>query len=313
MARNTKKAKLMNDLDEALGFSISKVAGFYANEEAAQSIISIVKGPKKTAKPRKAETLEEASKRISKQFDVISDLAQATIDGAFRALIVSGPAGLGKSFKVEELLKKYDPSGINTTTIKGMVRATGLFKQLWDHRLPGQVLCLDDADSIFFDDTSLNLLKAVCDTQRNSPRRVSYLSESNLTSEKDGSVIDKTFEFEGTIIFITNYDFDDCIDKGTRLSPHMAALKSRGMYVSLGLRNRKDYLVRVAQLAELGLFKGPLKEYKVEVLKFMEENLSDLDEVTARMAVKLTGLRQHSAKNWKELAKLTCFKKEGTA
>lgn len=309
MARNTKKMGLMVELEDALGVKLPD--GAYFSQEAAREMITMLKGPKKSSAKKKEETEDQIHKRIMKRFDDLGAVAEGTIAGAFRGTIISGPPGLGKSYSVEEQVRANDPNGINTTTVSGKMSPVGLFKQLWDHREEGQILVIDDCDSVFYDDTSMNLLKAAIDTQSNKPRMISYLSESQFVSEKDGSPIDKRFEFNGTIIFITNYDFDELIARGHRLAPHFEALKSRAMYISLELRSRKDYMVRVKQIANLGLFdKAGGKEAQKEVIEFMQSNLSELDEVSARMAIKIANIRKAMPQKWKGLATVTCFRKE---
>ena len=114
--------------------------------------------------PAVAESEDQVEARIAERFDILETLTEACISGNSRALVVSGPAGLGKSYTVEQKLSQWDPNGVNHIIIKGYVRATGLLKTLYSYREAGQVVVFDDADAIFFDDVSLNILKAVCDT-----------------------------------------------------------------------------------------------------------------------------------------------------
>jgi len=152
---------------------------------------------------------------------------------------------------------------------------------------------------------SLNLLKAALDSGKK--RIVSYFTEDLKTSEKDGSIIEKQFEFKGTVIFITNLDFDAIIASGGRLSPHLEALKSRSMYVSLGMRTRTEYLTRIEQIGD-ALFQGRSLGCKHEVLEFMREYLDELSEVSARMAKKLSDLREAFSEDWREMAMESCFR-----
>jgi hypothetical protein len=260
------------------------------------------------AKPPKPETKEEIHKRISKRFEMLGQFAEGTLTGAFRSLIVSGPPGLGKTYSIEAILKKYDPNEVNTTQFKGKITPASMAKILWDHREEGQIVVFDDTDNIFYDDVSLNLLKAACDTSKQ--RKVSYVTEKPLVSDKDGTVVDKRFDFNGTVIFLTNYDFDSMIESGHRLAPHFEALKSRSTYVTLGMKTRKDYMVRVEQIAEMGLFNGRGEGSKKDVLAFMNANLRQLDEISARMAVKIAGLRMAFPKDWQGMAAETCFRKD---
>ena len=159
-----------------------------------------------------SETDEAISARIADRFDILSVLTESCISGDSRALVISGPAGLGKSHTVEHALAQWDPSGNNYTIVKGYVRPTGLVKMLWSYRSAGQVIVFDDADAIFFDDVSLNLLKAVCDTTEK--RTVSWLSEAALIDDDTSVRIPRSFQFDGSIIFLSNYDFDAMIAKG---------------------------------------------------------------------------------------------------
>lgn len=251
------------------------------------------------------ETDEEIDARISERFEILNILTEACMVGNSRSLIVSGPPGLGKSFTVEKALAEYDPNGINHIIIKGYVRATGLIKLLYRFREAGQTIVFDDADTIFFDDTSLNLLKAVCDTTEN--RRVSWLSEGKLVDEETGDVIPMSFDFEGTVIFISNLDFDAMIDKGHRIAPHLAALISRSHYIDTGLKTRRDYLIRIRQVIKNGMLSDLSEQERDEVMAFIEKNSNSLRELSLRMAIKIGNLRKSDSK-WEKLARVTCCK-----
>jgi hypothetical protein len=233
----------------------------------------------------KRETEEEIDKRIADRFEILDILTESCIVGNSRALIVSGPAGLGKSFTVESALAKWDPNEINHVIVKGYVRATGLVKLLYQFREHGQVIVFDDADAIFFDDVSLNLLKAVCDTTER--RRVSWLSEGKLIDDETAVLIPRSFDFNGTIIFISNYDFDAMIDRGHKLAPHLQAMVSRSHYIDLSMRTRRDYLVRIRQVVKQGLLGDLTPTARNEVMVFIEKNSDKLRELSLRSSTLL--------------------------
>ena len=52
------------------------------------------------------ETDEQAIERIRERFDILDQMAEGTTTGAVRAMIVSGPPGVGKSFGVEKVLEQ---------------------------------------------------------------------------------------------------------------------------------------------------------------------------------------------------------------
>ena len=251
----------------------------------------------------KHETEEQIDARIAERFDILDVLTEACIVGNSRALIVSGPAGLGKSYTVEKALQNWDPNEINHTIVKGYVRATGLVKLLYQYREHGQVIVFDDADSIFFDDVSLNLLKAVCDTTER--RRVSWLSEGKLVDEESADLIPRSFDFNGTVIFISNYDFDAMIDRGHKLAPHLQALVSRAHYIDLAMKTRRDYLVRIRQVIKQGLLGELSFEARSDVITFIEQNHEKLRELSLRMALKIGALRKQGGE-WQKVARITC-------
>jgi len=253
-----------------------------------------------------AETEDEIEARISERFDILEALTDSCIAGNSRALIVSGPAGLGKSYTVEKKLEEWDPSGNNYAITKGYVRATGLVKLLYAYREEGQVLVFDDADAIFFDDISLNLLKAVCDTTER--RVVSWLSEGRLLDEETGELVPRSFEFNGTVIFISNYDFDAMIDRGHKLAPHLQAMVSRAHYLDLAMKSRRDYLVRIRQVVAQGLLDFLDIEEQADVLTFIEAYSESLRELSLRMALKIASIRKTNNTNWEKVTKITCCK-----
>ncbi|MFI5260879.1 MAG: hypothetical protein ACHQU0_03730, partial [Candidatus Paceibacteria bacterium] len=210
-------------------------------------------------------------------------------------------------------LRAWDPGETKHTFVKGFVRATGLYKTLHAYRAKGKVVVFDDADSIFFDEVSLNLLKGACDST--DRRRLSWLAETTMIDEATGNTIDTQFEFEGSVIFCTNIDFDAMIEKGHKLAPHLNAMVSRAHYVDLAMKNRNDYLVRINMVMREGVM---LKELttteKSDVMKFIVEHYSPqvskfvLRELSLRMALKLGMLRKSLGTEWERTARITCCK-----
>ena len=253
-----------------------------------------------------SETDEAISTRIADRFDILSVLTESCISGDSRALVISGPAGLGKSHTVEHALAQWDPSGNNYTIVKGYVRPTGLVKMLWSYRSAGQVIVFDDADAIFFDDVSLNLLKAVCDTTEK--RTVSWLSEAALIDDDTSVRIPRSFQFDGSIIFLSNYDFDAMIAKGHKLAPHLQALMSRSHYLDLSMKSRRDYLVRIQQVIDQGLLSHLDAFSRLQVRIFVDKNADNMRELSLRSCIKLGNLIKSSPDNWQKIASVTMLK-----
>jgi len=258
------------------------------------------------AEPATQETDEEIEKRLEERFEVLQELTDAAIASDVNAMIVSGPAGLGKSFTVERALESWDPNGSSHRIVKGYIRATSLYKLLYQHRARGQVLVFDDADDVFLDETALNLLKAALDS--NDRRIISYMTEGSLIDDETAERLPKSFQFEGTVIFVTNYDFDGMIARGSKLAPHLQALVSRAHYVDLAMKTKRDYMVRIKQVIRQGLLTnvGLSSTAQAEVLDFLESNQDRLRELSLRMALKVGTIRRRSESNWRKVARVTC-------
>ena len=256
------------------------------------------------------ETDEEAMARIRERFEILTEMTKATVSGDIRAMIVSGPPGVGKSFGVEQEIDKaclFDQLAgkrLRAEVVKGSATPIGLYQTLYKYSDPNCVVVFDDCDSILLDDVALNLLKGALDSGKK--RKISWLSESS-TLRREG--IPDQFEFKGSVIFITNLKFDQM--KSQKLRDHLDALQSRCHYLDLTLDTMRDKLLRIRQIAKDGVL---FADYDFEpavqddIIDFMHTNKDRLREVSLRMALKIADLRKMSVLNWKRLAETTCMK-----
>lgn len=259
-----------------------------------------------TIKPAEIfETDEQIEKRILDRINVFESLVDDVIRGDMRGLVCSGPPGMGKSYPVE---KKLHASEAEFQIIKGHASAKGLYETLYKHSDDGSILVLDDADSIFGDEKALNLLKAALDTTEE--RVLSWITGSAFGEAvgDDERSIPTRFVFNGTLIFITNLDFDAMIEKGNRVAKHLEAIMDRTPYVNLAIRSRRDCLIRVKQVIRDTNMLGMLGiEGRKDVVTFLEDNVSKLRELSLRTALKVAMFRKSNS-NWQDIAKVTCCK-----
>ena len=256
------------------------------------------------------ETDEEAIARIRERFEILDQMTKATTCGDIRAMIVSGPPGVGKSFGVEKIIDKatlFDQLAgrkLKAEVVKGAATPIGLYQTLYKYSDPNCVVVFDDCDSILLDDVSLNLLKGALDSGKK--RKISWLSESRVLRSEG---IPDSFEFRGSVIFITNLKFDKM--KSQKLRDHLDALQSRCHYLDLTLDTMRDKILRIRQIAADGvLFEdmGLDTDAEHEVIAFMEINQDKLREVSLRMAIKVAQLRKSFPNNWTAMARTTCMK-----
>ena len=261
-------------------------------------------------KPAVAETDDEAMDRIRERFDILTEMTKATVSGDIRAMIVSGPPGVGKSFGVEReidkacLFDKLAGKRLKAEVVKGSATPIGLYQVLYKFSDANSVVVFDDCDSILLDDVALNLLKGALDSSKK--RVISWLSESSAL-RREG--IPERFEFKGSVIFITNLKFDKM--KSQKLRDHLDALQSRCHYLDLTLDTMRDKLLRIKQIAKDGVLFADydFNEYaQDDIIDFMHANKDRLREVSLRMALKIADLRKSFPGNWKRMAETTCIK-----
>jgi hypothetical protein len=256
------------------------------------------------------ETEDQIMTRIRERFDILNDMTKACVNGDIRAMIVSGPPGVGKSFGVEReiekatLFDKLAGKRLRAEVVKGSATPIGLYQTLYKYSDANCVLVFDDCDSILLDDVALNLLKGALDSGKK--RTISWLSESSAL-RREG--IPDRFEFKGSVIFITNLKFDTM--KSQKLRDHLDALQSRCHYLDLTLDTMRDKVLRIKQIAKDGVL---FSEYDFEecvqdeIVEFMEANQNRLREMSLRMALKIADLRKSFSGNWKRMAETTCMK-----
>jgi hypothetical protein len=284
-------------------------------EAVAEATINVSKSEKETLVNHRAieaaviMTDAELRTKIEESFEIMDIIARKAIHGKLTSLVISGPPGLGKSFAVEKALEEWDAAEEKHSVVKGYVRATGLYKKLYERRHAGNVLIFDDADSVFGDVTCLNLLKAVLDSS-GSRRRVSYLSERKLR-DADGEVIPTSFDFEGTVIFISNLDFDFMIEREHSLHEHFKAILSRSHYIDMDIKTRREYIVRIKQVIDCGMLKaeGLNEAEETAVVEFIEKNANRMRELSLRSAIKIGVFAKGLEKGWDKLAKASVCKK----
>ena len=272
-------------------------------------VVAVETDVSEVAAPNANETDQEVIDRIRERFEMLNMMTEAVVEGDIRSMIVSGPPGVGKSFGVEKIVDKavlFDQiSGkrLRAEIVKGAVTAASLYILLYKYSDENNVLVFDDCDTVLLDDVALNLLKGALDSGKR--RKISWLADSS-TMRKEG--VPDSFDFKGSIIFISNLKFDKF--KG-KLKDHLDALQSRCHYLDLTLDTMRDKIMRIKQIHQDGGLFDDLEltaEQSVEVIEFMDANKDRLREISLRMAVKIAQLRKGFELKWQHMAKDTCMR-----
>ena len=266
----------------------------------------------KAPEERAPESDEEVIERMRKRFAILDDMTKATKRGDVRAMIVSGPPGVGKSYGVEKVLGKHDIINqiaqdgrpAKYEVVKGAMSAIGLYCKLFKYADKDNVIVFDDCDSVLQDELSLNILKAALDSKKT--RRIHWNTDS-FKLRNEG--VPDSFEFKGSAIFITNIKFDNV--KSKKMRDHLEALESRCHYVDLTIDTEREKMLRIKQIVGDGM----LTEYKFaeevheEIIDFIDINKKRLRELSLRTVLKVADLAKAFPTKWEAMAENTVMKR----
>ena len=258
------------------------------------------------------ETDEQVMARLGERFEILEDMTRAVKKGDVRAMIVTGPPGVGKSFGVEKVLSKHDvfANVANDTklkkyeVVKGAMSAIGLYKKLYEYSDKKCILVFDDCDSVLLDDLSLNILKAALDSSKK--RMIHWNTDSRLLRQEG---VPNSFEFSGGAIFISNIKFDHV--KSKKLRDHLEALESRCHYLDLTIDTTREKLLRIKQVVnECGMLDDYelSTEAKQEVVNFIVNNAERMRELSLRMVLKVADIRVSMPERWTSVVEVTCMR-----
>ncbi len=259
---------------------------------------------------KREETDEETIDRLRERFEMLEDMTRATKRGDVRAMIVSGPPGVGKSHGVEkvlgnhELIAQLGNKPAKYEVVKGAMSAIGLYCKLYKHADKDNVLVFDDCDSVFSDELSLNILKAALDSKRT--RKICWNTDS-FKLRNEG--VPDSFDFKGSAIFITNIKFDNV--KSKKMRDHLEALESRCHYIDLTIDTDREKMLRIKQITKDGM----LNDYQLgehvenDIVDFMEANKNKLRELSLRTVLKVADLAKAFPDRWEAMAENTVMRR----
>jgi len=269
---------------------------------------------------KRTEVREQAVERsdddirqdLKETFEILAEMTKAVASNVVKGLVVSGPAGIGKSHTVDttlrdtlEMLGRLSGRGPMYDSISGGISASKLYEKLYEFKDEGQVLVFDDCDGVLYDEDSLNVLKAALDSKKT--RRISWNTHSHYLARND---IPSSFDYKGGIIFITNVKFDQV--KSTRISNHLEAIVSRCHYMDIGIDTAREKVIHIRNVVERY---DMLRDYdfteeeKSEVVEYIEQNAKKLRELSLRMVLKISDLRKAMPRNWRTYVEKNCHRR----
>lgn len=264
--------------------------------------------------PEREITDEEIAVEQKEIADKATRMISLVLKGRLPSLVISGQSGTGKSHHVSAAMKTVFgvDSERRVKKVSGAMSPPGLFQALY-HTKDNGFLYLDDCDDIYSDLNSLDLLKAALDST--DRRIVSYEKEAAWIRE---SGVEKTFEYNGNCIFITNKDLSRIAESKTTISEHVRALVTRSVYIDMTFRSQREMAVKIKTLLGEGMLStipnpGNHPPFSPEMVKniesFIMENQKRFRDFSIRTAVNVAHLVWADPNDWKSLAEIGLMKK----
>lgn len=227
----------------------------------------------KSKEPQKLSFMTVVEKRDPKvMFNNLERLTKMVGRGIQPSLVITGGAGLGKTYLVKKTLTDMGlEEAKQFVHFKGRATAAGLFVTLYENS--DKIIVLDDCDSVFKDMDAVNMLKAALDSY--DTRKLSYISTKPL-KDAYGDPVPRHFEFTGKIIFISNIS-QSKLDE---------AIKSRSFVSDISM-NTKQMFQRIDDLKTQIETKIPneVKDKALEIMKSLEKKYDGV-EINLRSFIK---------------------------
>ena len=178
-------------------------------ELAINRSVSVTINPSKSEKEQE-EKFKEETEDPEIAFKKMEGYVKMVVKGVNPSLILCGAPGVGKTYRVRQILKNAGYiEEKNLFTIKGKCTARRLYLALYDYKDKGDILLIDDADSLVgpkAPEDCINILKGALDsTSEKEGRLITYGVAGKITDD-DGNELPKRFYYNGSVIIITNYN-----------------------------------------------------------------------------------------------------------
>jgi len=267
----------------------------------------------RTEEYKKGEKLFKSKKIADPKviFDDLSDLVKMVGKGIQKSLLITGMAGIGKTYTVtKEVTNMLGPKGDKWILVKGKTSPLGLYSTLFLNR--DKLIVFDDIDSVFANKDTVNMIKAAVDSY--DERVISWISpitvdisklddesvqklyddiEEKLETDPTNSKIKypNQFPFTGRVIFISNI----------HESKMDAAIKSRSFVIDITLQ-AKDVFNRMESILPELMPESSMKDKQV-VLDFLKEKHEKTNKaVDIRTLINGVKCKESGSSRWEHLA-----------
>lgn len=248
---------------------------------------------------------------VIERFDTVYKFTKVFVTGnsAQKFLIISGDAGTGKSYFVQKAF-------VDTNTTQNVdyhksksFTAAAFYVKLYANRNPGDVLVFDDCG---LEHSSGGDFKAITEllkgaTEMTKGRRILGWERANANPLMKENGVPMEFDFQGSIIMITNTPFDLLAKK---FGPHWEAIQSRSIPVPIRLNDQEKLMYTLYLLEEVRMLTGDKcqtkeggysEEIVSETIKYIRDNYRYMTNITARVAAQIADTMENFPDDWRSL------------
>jgi hypothetical protein len=245
---------------------------------------------------------------VKDKFNTVQMMTEMFItneESVSRGLLVSGNAGMGKTFFVQKAFKDINAED-RVQYIKGSsITSAALYCILYANREPGNVLVLDDVDLIHKSkgevSTILDLFKGATEPTKGS-RMIGWQRASANQLMKENEV-PMEFDFQGAIIWITNDTIQDIADKA---KGHWNAISSRFTQIPVWLNDQEKLMYTLHLVEELDMLGescsvkegGFPKDVIEDTIKYVRKNYKVITDISPRVCTKIADIRMTFPTRW---------------
>lgn len=159
---------------------------------------------------------DEMKATPEERFDDMKSYIYNVATGLKPLALLCGAPGVGKTYRVLQIIKGMGKvRGQDYELLKGKCTPPALYQTFYEYQKDGQLVILDDCDSVFRDEDAINLIKAATDSSdervvawnvSRPPKVQPELGEmlGIVPDEKGNYFLPKNFVFNGSVIIITN-------------------------------------------------------------------------------------------------------------
>lgn len=238
----------------------------------------------------------ETFKAVYGRTSVFAKSPNAAING----LLVMGDAGTGKTHWVRQALRDAVVQA-NVEMMKGgTITAASLYVKMFLNRAPHRIMVFDDVDLLGHPERNkiIPMILGACEEGRNRTVTWNTARKNALMEQYD---VPFEFEFNGKIIFITNYTWDDIKEKAKQWTQ---AFSSRFNHAECVFTHEQKYMYTrhlvdnenmLASNCQVHSFtdedgvkhRGYPQNVIDEAMEFIDSNYENFSDITPRVAVKV--------------------------